>query len=406
MRRTRTVWAYFRTDAAWVRLRDEAPETEFKEAFRMSRESFWKLVGLLREDLQHRPNPISTRLPVPPEKQAALTVYRLASCAEYRVVGDVFGIHKSTVCQYFHRVVKCINRKLLVRQIRMPNQHECRESAQEFESICSLPQIIGAVDGSHIPISSPEDGRKDFLNRKGFASIILQATVDHNKKFIDISVKYPGSCHDAFVFKNSCLYLRKEQLIPTSNFQWNGVTIPYLIIGDPAYPLLPWLMKDYYGSNLSQEKEQFNKRLNRARVCVEIAFGRLKGRWRILLKRSEIWYSFMPKVVAACCTLHNFVESENEAFNMNWNLTKYILKEFLSDEEVPEEHQSPEDLGEASSSSVCPPKAKKKKESEMMKVAKTFLAAHKEMFESEGAREEKENEKDRELLRKFLERQN
>uniref|UniRef100_A0A1B0DF08 Transposase Helix-turn-helix domain-containing protein n=1 Tax=Phlebotomus papatasi TaxID=29031 RepID=A0A1B0DF08_PHLPP len=66
------------------------------------------------EDLQHRPNPISTRLPVPPEKQVALTVYRLASFAEYRVVGDVFGIHKSTVCQYFHRVVKCINRKLLL----------------------------------------------------------------------------------------------------------------------------------------------------------------------------------------------------------------------------------------------------------------------------------------------------
>ncbi|XP_055716867.1 uncharacterized protein LOC129810425 [Phlebotomus papatasi] len=327
MRRIRTVWAYSRMDAAWVRLRDEAPEAEFKDAFRMSRESFWKLVELLREDLQHQPNLISTRIPVPPEKQVALTLYKLASCAEYRVIGDAFGIHKSTLCQHFHRVIKCINEKLVPRLIRMPKQDECRESAREFQNISSLPQIIGVLDRSHIPISSPEEDRKDFLNSRDYASIILQATVDHDKKFIDISVKHPGSCNDAFVFKNSCLYLRKEELIPRSNFHWNGVNIPYLIIGDPAYPLLPWLMKDFNEPNLPEEKDQFNKRLNRARVSVEAAFGRLKGRWRILLKRSEIGHTFMPEVVAACCSLHNFVEDENETFHINWNLTPADLEQ-------------------------------------------------------------------------------
>lgn len=55
-----------------------------------------------------------------------------------------------------------------------------------------------------------------------------------------------------------------------------------MIIGDPAYPLLPWLMKNFTGANLKPEEDSFNAYMNSARVSVEIAFGRLKARWRRL----------------------------------------------------------------------------------------------------------------------------
>lgn len=77
-------------------------------------------------------------------------------------------------------------------------------------------------------------------------------------------------------------------------------------------------MKDYPGRGLAAEKQNFNEALNSARVHVEMSFGRLKGRFRMLLKRSDVNYTFMPEVVATCCTLHNLIEESKEHFPQNW----------------------------------------------------------------------------------------
>lgn len=53
-------------------------------------------------------------------------------------------------------------------------------------------------------------------------------------------------------------------------------------------------------------------------MAVEIAFGRLKGRWRILLKRLDMKTRNVPLAVGACCTLHNICEIHGEAFDDNW----------------------------------------------------------------------------------------
>lgn len=138
--------------------------------------------------------------------------------------------------------------------------------------------------------------------------------MDDKGLFRNIYVGIPGSAHDAAVLRQSDLY-RKTELHPHANIQIDGIDIPLMLAGDPAYPLLPWLVKAYPGPMLTPVEEAFNKHLNAIRVAVEHSFGRLKARWRILSKRSDIHYEFMPAVITACCVLHNICELENQRRN-------------------------------------------------------------------------------------------
>ena len=146
-----------------------------------------------------------------------------------------------------------------------------------------LPQYLGAIDGTHIPIKAPEHCHTDYFNRKCFHSIIVQAVCDSECRFTDVFAGWPGRAHDARVFSVSKIGGMMAPQDQELSKVINGKRIEPFLIGDPAYPLSKHLMKDYPGSNISPEKEYFNYRLNRACIQIERAFGKLKGRWRCLL---------------------------------------------------------------------------------------------------------------------------
>lgn len=56
------------------------------------------------------------------------------------------------------------------------------------------------------------------------------------------------------------------------------------------------------------------------RFVVEHAFGRLKGRWRCLLKRNDTSLKYIIRQIAACCVLHNICEMQDEEFMAEWNI--------------------------------------------------------------------------------------
>ena len=70
---------------------------------------------------------------------------------------------------------------------------------------------------------------------------------------------------------------------------------------------------------LSPEESHFNYRQSRARMVVENAFGRLKGRWRCLLKRMDYMdIDTIINVVACCVVLHNICEFSGDRCDTEW----------------------------------------------------------------------------------------
>ncbi|CAC5400060.1 unnamed protein product [Mytilus coruscus] len=286
----RRIWSKPRSRNWWDCIVPGFTDAEWIQNFRINKETFDFLKENLHDTLVKCDTPFRKALTV--DLKIASTLWKLASNCEYRTVAHLFGIARSTACSAFHDVVTSINETLAPRFIRNPTIEKFKDIIDGFQNKWGFPNTIGAIDGTHIPILAPKEVPADYHNRKGFYSIILQAVVDSSYKFWNINVGWAGRVHDARVFANSSIYAQFQRGNVVGNEldkRFNNTTITPFIIGDAAYPLMPWLIKPFRDNGaLSAEKRYFNYMLSRARMVVENAFGRLKGRWRCLMKRNDL----------------------------------------------------------------------------------------------------------------------
>ena len=82
--------------------------------------------------------------------------------------------------------------------------------------------------------------------------------------------------------------------------------IPPIILADGAFPLQSWMMKPHGDAVLTQEKAYFNFRLSRARMVTEGAFGKPKGRFRVLHRKCES----NKEMGLGCVVLHNLCKTK------------------------------------------------------------------------------------------------
>ena len=81
------------------------------------------------------------------------------------------------------------------------SEQEIQTAIGKYGEFSQIPQVIGAIDGTYIKTKSPDDDADDYICRKGYHSTILQAVVGADTEIFDASTGYPGSIHDARVFR-------------------------------------------------------------------------------------------------------------------------------------------------------------------------------------------------------------
>lgn len=72
------------------------------------------------------------------------------------------------------------------------------QSIRLFTNKSPFLQVVRAIDGSHIALKTvPVNKRIEYFNRKQDYSIVIQGVADASLKFLDVSMGYHGSIHDA-----------------------------------------------------------------------------------------------------------------------------------------------------------------------------------------------------------------
>ena len=178
-------------------------DEDFLNKYRLNKKVFLELCDLIRMDCQ-RPTQRSSALSV--EEITALSLRFYASGSFHSVVGETISISQpsthAAICDFsisldkhFQEIVKFST-----------DSESISRTKREFYKLGNFPNVIGCVDGTHIPIEKPKFHEQRFVNRKHYHSINVQCICDASGKLTNVVAQWPGSCHDSYILRSSQIW--------------------------------------------------------------------------------------------------------------------------------------------------------------------------------------------------------
>jgi len=159
---------------AWFDMAEASfTDEQWYSNFRVTSGTFTYVLHVIYEDIFRQDT--SMRKAVTAKRRLAIALYYLASTSEYRTISNLFGVSISFVCSCIKDVCNAIT-KLMSSAISFPSGENLLHVIQGYEE-WGFPMCAGAIDGTHIPIIAPKESHTDYVNRKGYHSIIMQAVV-------------------------------------------------------------------------------------------------------------------------------------------------------------------------------------------------------------------------------------
>ncbi len=298
-------------------------EDRFKKLFRISKTTFVYILDAVRPGLVRQ---TLCEEPISPEERLGIALYRLSRGDYLQTISEMTGRGTSTVRVLTQDVCALIKSQFWGKHVKFPRtEEEMLKCMNLMEELWQSTRAFAAVDGCHIAVKCPPGGaeaRREYYNFKNFYSIVMMGMLDAKYRFVWASVGLPGSVHDATILQSSAMYrkLKDGDILPEIFKEFEGEKIPPIILGDSAFPHHTWLQKPYSHAVLTEKESYFNYRLSRGQMVTECAYGQLKGRWRMLYRKSECTPDTMKDIVLACIVLHNICIDKDDSLPAVFNL--------------------------------------------------------------------------------------
>ena len=194
-------------------------------------------------------------------------------------------------------------------------------SAEEWNSVregwksrSSLPHIyhgcVSAMDGFFASSTKPME--KETGNIIAYYSghyesygLNCQAAIKDDLQYMFFAVVSPGSTNDNVSYPRAVDLKEVIDNLPLGLF----------FIGDAAYTLSERLLVPYTGQDRQDPyQDSFNYHLSQLRIRVEMAFGYMVNKFRILNRKLECSLEKNTAILMACARLHNFIIKHDQPF--------------------------------------------------------------------------------------------
>ncbi|KAJ8403265.1 hypothetical protein AAFF_G00354820 [Aldrovandia affinis] len=175
--------------------------------YRLPRAMLLELCAQMGPNLQRHTN---CNQAIPVEVQLLSVLGFLATGTFQREIGDRHGISQASVSRIMPAVLRGII-DLSPQYIKFPYAAEELQNVKEdFVRTTGFPNIIGAIDCTHIAIRAPHANEYVYVNRKNYHSINVQLICNARMAILNAIARWPGSTHDSFIVRNCSVGNRLE----------------------------------------------------------------------------------------------------------------------------------------------------------------------------------------------------
>ena len=279
----------------------------YKEVMRMSHEEFLYILRSMEKDFTYYAALRRTRVlggneVICPKARLTVTIRFLASGETYRSLSFQFRMSRGAISYIVKDVCNAIIKNLSPVFLKVPSsQEEWLEISAKFAERWQFPNCIGALDGKHIVMQPPSESGSHYFNYKHTHSIVLLAVAGPDYECLYADIGTNGRVSDGGVWSkcslaNNLASGNALSLPPPKCLPFGTQKVPYVLAGDDAFALKPYLMKPYPQSGLTEDRRTYNYRHSRARRISENLFGIIANRWRVF--RSVNCYP--PKQLKSC----------------------------------------------------------------------------------------------------------
>lgn len=148
----------------------------------------------------------------------------MATGESYRSLAFNFRISHCEISNTVRDVLQAICENLMPVLLPPPTENDFKTRASEFLDRWNFANCVGAIDGKHIRVMSPDKTGSLYFNYKNYFSVVLLAIVDPKYTFLLIDVGSYGKEGDSGIFSKSVMGQRiyTEQFgLPAENTQYH-----------------------------------------------------------------------------------------------------------------------------------------------------------------------------------------